>query len=378
MSRGSLFGLGIAALCTVWVAGATAVARGTSAVVRDDSATASASVDRADRPAGDSVPASSRPGAAGEDQGEREVATADRGWESGASDVDRRSQMQFAPAELRCPVRAPLADVSKEAVFAAWRALRSQRQPLAASEERAEGDQIHEALSSRSDSPYRGKIDRPGQEELRRYVQAIGETLLPHRERGELEYTFHIVDEGSRNAFAIPGGHIYVHSGLFSTPRALETEADLAGVIAHEIVHIDRRHTSAVYEVVRDLGLRDSPAELPMEQLMLFARQPYNSALEDEADAEAVRISFAAGYSPLRTAYLWDRWAQLDGTSRPAGNNPIATELEVLLQSHSDSDVRACNVRNEIVRRLPDQVGDAWYVGTRNLANRQPREQRTY
>ena len=72
------------------------------------------------------------------------------------------------------------------------------------------------------------------------YVAEIGKRMAAKSERPNLPWEFHVVDDGSVNAFAIPGGFIYVTRGLMS---AINTEAELATVVGHEIAHVTNRHS---------------------------------------------------------------------------------------------------------------------------------------
>jgi predicted Zn-dependent protease len=76
-------------------------------------------------------------------------------------------------------------------------------------------------------------------EELQEYVEKIGKSLVEVSHRPELEYTFTIIDSQDINAFASPGGFIYVNRGLLAF---LNSEGELAAVLAHELGHITARH----------------------------------------------------------------------------------------------------------------------------------------
>lgn len=80
--------------------------------------------------------------------------------------------------------------------------------------------------------------------ELNRYVSSIGNFLVQTSERPDLEFTFTILDTPIVNAFALPGGYVYVTRGLVALA---ENEAELAGVIGHEIGHVTARHTAERY-----------------------------------------------------------------------------------------------------------------------------------
>ncbi|HYO83512.1 MAG TPA: M48 family metalloprotease, partial [Bryobacteraceae bacterium] len=75
--------------------------------------------------------------------------------------------------------------------------------------------------------------------QINSYVQQIGRRLAAAPEADKYPYSFKVVQDQSINAFALPGGPTFVHTGLI---RAAENEAQLAGVIAHEIAHVALRH----------------------------------------------------------------------------------------------------------------------------------------
>ena len=77
-------------------------------------------------------------------------------------------------------------------------------------------------------------------QDLQDYVQAIGESLAAKSHRPNLIYRFTILDSPDINAFALPGGYIYINRGLMSY---LSSEEELAAVLGHEIGHVTARHS---------------------------------------------------------------------------------------------------------------------------------------
>src|SRR5207249_7583393 len=77
---------------------------------------------------------------------------------------------------------------------------------------------------------------------LQRYIQQFGARLAATSERPNLPWSFHVVDDPVVNAFALPGGFIYVTRGILAH---LNSEAELAGVVGHEIGHVTARHTAS-------------------------------------------------------------------------------------------------------------------------------------
>jgi len=80
-----------------------------------------------------------------------------------------------------------------------------------------------------------------GSAELNAYVDRIGQRLVEHSSRSHLDHEFHVVDMKEPNAFALPGGHIYVSRGLLAL---MNSEDELAAVLGHEIGHVAGRHSA--------------------------------------------------------------------------------------------------------------------------------------
>ena len=74
---------------------------------------------------------------------------------------------------------------------------------------------------------------------LQSYVNSIGQSLAKHSHRKNIRYTFTVLDDPSVNAFALPGGYVYITTGLMAY---LNSEGELAGVLGHEIGHVTARH----------------------------------------------------------------------------------------------------------------------------------------
>lgn len=76
---------------------------------------------------------------------------------------------------------------------------------------------------------------------IRKYVEEMGARIVEETELADRPWEFHVVRDSSVNAFNIPGGHVFVHTGLI---RAAETPSELAGVVAHEVAHGVARHAT--------------------------------------------------------------------------------------------------------------------------------------
>ena len=139
------------------------------------------------------------------------------------------------------------------------------------------------------------------------YVQALGTRLARRTSRPDLPWHFSVVDTREVNAFALPGGFIYVNRGLIEHAARMD---ELAGVLGHEIGHVVRRHS--VQQLERSGGARMGIAALcgltnvcdsrisriaiDLSGAAWLAR--YSRAAEAEADSEAVANTVRAGISP--------------------------------------------------------------------------------
>ena len=155
------------------------------------------------------------------------------------------------------------------------------------------GKQINQQLVSQEIKLYRN-------EEINRYVEQIGQQLAKVSERTEIPYTFQVVENQSVNAFATMGGFVYVNTGLL---QEADNEAELAGVMAHEIAHIVARHSinqmremAIANGVAAVAGLdRNIAIQLGVE---LALRRPNSRQDELEADQLGLENLKQAGYAP--------------------------------------------------------------------------------
>ncbi len=171
----------------------------------------------------------------------------------------------------------------------------------------------------------------------------------------EFRFRFQLVDEpGTVNAFALPGGPIYVYSGLV---LAAQSEAEVAGVVGHEIAHVVHRH--GAQQLIAQLGadavlaiaLGDDPGALAQLGAQIGASGAllaYGRDHETDADELGVRIVMAGGYDPLPMIEFFDR---LDARPSPPAS----------LSSHPDPGNRARRLRSIVAREAspPTFRGDA-------------------
>lgn len=130
-------------------------------------------------------------------------------------------------------------------------------------------------------------------EALNRYVQSVAIRLLRHAPPRPFEYEFGIVDQTVPNAFALPGGKIYVSRGLLAL---VGSEDELAGVLGHEITHAAERHAAARVEISRRLN------PLVMGWMRAAQIAAYGRDQERDADRGGQILCAKAGYDPIGIA----------------------------------------------------------------------------
>jgi predicted Zn-dependent protease len=94
---------------------------------------------------------------------------------------------------------------------------------------------------------------------INEYVNQLGNLILSHSRKAPFEFKFSVIRSSAINAFATPGGYIYVNSGLFTL---LENEGELAGVMAHEIGHVNGRHIADMISKAQKLSIGTVAATL--------------------------------------------------------------------------------------------------------------------
>ena len=144
--------------------------------------------------------------------------------------------------------------------------------------------------------------------QLQAYIQSIGSKIAANSDRPELSYHFTIIDSPDINAFALPGGFIYINRGLISY---LNSEAQLAAVLAHEIGHVTARHSvrqktaSAGAGVVSVLSVILTGSGVVGDVTNLWstaAVMGYGREMELEADGFGAQYLFNSNYDPQAMA----------------------------------------------------------------------------
>lgn len=167
----------------------------------------------------------------------------------------------------------------------------------------------------------------PDSHSVTKYVRSLGAQLASHAPGEKWPYTFHVVNQKEINAFALPGGPIFVNLG---TIQAADNEAELAGVIAHEISHVAQRHgtRAASKQMMAQVpvavlgGLMGRGALAQAAQLGLsFGVGSYflknSRQAEKEADLLGADIMYDSGYDPRQMASFFKKIQSEGGARAP-------------------------------------------------------------
>jgi predicted Zn-dependent protease len=178
------------------------------------------------------------------------------------------------------------------------------------------------------------------------YVAQVGERLHRATNMADRPFTFHIVDDPSVNAFAIPGGHIYVHRGLIAQADKVDM---LAGVMAHEISHVTQRHVikqmsqAQSIETIGSLVLGQNPGALQTLLAQIVAggaMARFSRADEKEADDVGLELMTHAGYDPHGMLDMFQKLLSLD----QGGSNAVSR----FFQDHPGTQDRINDITNRI------------------------------
>jgi predicted Zn-dependent protease len=199
-------------------------------------------------------------------------------------------------------------------------------------------------------------LDRPA---VQRYVNQVGRWLSLHSERPNLDWKFGVLDSDNLNAFATPGGYVLVTKGLLVR---LKNESELAGVLAHEIAHVVRKHHLAA---IRKTAGIQAGANILAEYQSNRGRNPQTTdrviggakevmlrgldkSDEFEADRMGVVIAARAGYDPFGLPAVLQTLQ---------GMNPQDSGLALMFSTHPAPGARLDELERVMATRLDAFAG---------------------
>ena len=183
------------------------------------------------------------------------------------------------------------------------------------------------------------------------YIVELGQRLAKHSKRNNIKYHIKVVDTEAVNAFALPGGYLYVNLGLI---RTAENESELAGVIGHEIGHVVGKH--GVKQLTKQLGfaamaqllLGKDPnqlGEIVAGLVSTGALMKYGRDAEREADGYGVQELYDAGIHPEGIATFFEKLLKLQKVQ--------PSRFEQVFSTHPPTTERIANVRAQITTLPP-------------------------
>lgn len=209
-----------------------------------------------------------------------------------------------------------------------------------------------------------GEVRNP---KLQQYVTRVGQKVAALSDRTGIPYHFTVLNTDEFNAFALPGGYVYVTKGLLG---AIKDESELAAVIGHEITHVAHRHGikqvqtalvtkkglsyatgAAAGAVGRTAGagaawLTGEAMEKVMGVMMNFALKGYGRDQELDSDRHGIQWANKAGYDPNGAVRMFEYLLKLEGGAKPKG-------LNALLSSHPETGKRLEIAKEEVAKITP-------------------------
>ncbi len=193
---------------------------------------------------------------------------------------------------------------------------------------------------------------------LQRYVNQIGRWISLQTARPNLPWTFAVLDDPGFNAFAAPGGFVFVTKGLLDQ---LADESELAGILAHEITHVVQRHHLAALRKNAQAGIASQllASQLSKEiggtlssQLVSMGRNLYAKGLDQtdefESDRQGVALAASAGFDP------YGLLAVLQRLRSATADNPLFT---LTISTHPPAQTRMDQVELAMGNRLDAMSG---------------------
>jgi len=217
-----------------------------------------------------------------------------------------------------------------------------------------------------------------GDQRLRAYVSRLGDALAARSEMPGLEWRFTILDSDVVNAFALPGGHVYATRALLALASS---EAELAGVLGHEIGHVTARHTAQRYSsgvlaqagttaatILGGVFLGSAGAQLAQNTVggtAQLALAGYSRDQEFEADTLGVRYLARGGYDTAAMASFLAKMQMESALQAELAGRPGGADEFSLLQSHPRTPDRVRQARQAagVADDAPDaRVGEDEYL----------------
>jgi len=226
------------------------------------------------------------------------------------------------------------------------------------------------SLGEEFDSTVRAESKILDDQRWQNYFNDIGQRITAVCDRKDLEYHFSVIESDDVNAFATPGGYVYIYTGLL---RLMDNEAQLAAVTSHEISHIVARHGIKRLQqvlgiaILQEVVLGESTSEALQTAINIglsVALSGYSRSNEREADKYGVYYMELAGFNPVGAVELFQKLKEASG-------NYESNFFENMFATHPETDERISNVKEQLATYSADvsqrDKGTAKYANMKKL-----------
>lgn len=250
--------------------------------------------------------------------------------------------------------------ITKSTIGAAKAAAQAPKLESISKEEEIElGRRLHPQMVTSMGGEYRNAA-------LKNYVRQVGNKVAANSTRTDIPYNFTVINSDMFNAFAIPGGYVYVTTGLMAH---MHDESELASVLGHEVAHVTERHglekvkkaynSQIMKNLAKEVGgeiiyskaggkwggamsvLLDEGLNMMVDLFSDMSQKGYGRDREREADAFGIQFSNRAQYDPYGAVRMFEYLKGLEGKEAPGG-------LSALLSSHPQTKERLKLAQKEI------------------------------
>jgi len=188
-------------------------------------------------------------------------------------------------------------------------------------------------------------------EALQKYVNEVGRWVASQSERPDLPWKFGVIESADLNAFAAPGGYVLITKGLY---QKLQNEAQLAGVLGHEIAHIVKKHQLKVLQkqqllnagagwLTDKFGKNDKLAKKALSNGAEISARSLDKDAEFEADRKGVVLASRAGYDAFGLPEVLQTIGQ---------TNKADSSVALLYKTHPAPDERLANLGDSVGSKL--------------------------
>ena len=184
-------------------------------------------------------------------------------------------------------------------------------------------------------------------EALQKYVNQVGRWVANQSERADLPWKFGVIDSADLNAFAAPGGYVLLTKGLY---QKMQSEAQLAGVLGHEIAHIVKKHQLKVLQKQQLLGYGASRLSGLFGKKDKLAKKALNTGAEISARGLDKDAEFEADRMGLTLAYRagYDAYGLPDVLQTIGQTNKSDSSVALLFKTHPSPDERLAKLGDSI------------------------------